>query len=48
MLMSMIALIGQCRPRGTMNGYANGMRIAKINGEKSLTDFRNPPSAAPV
>ena len=39
MLMSMIALIGQCRPSGTMNGYANGMMMAKISGEKSLIDL---------
>ena len=48
MLSSMIALIGQCRPSGTMNGYANGIRIAKMNGEKSLIDFSRLASPAPV
>ena len=48
MLISMIALIGQCRPSGTMNGYASGMRMAKISGEKSLTDFRKLPRPAPA
>ena len=43
-----MALIGQCSPNGTMNGYASGIRIAKISGEKSLMDFNRLASPAPV
>ncbi|SPB30936.1 hypothetical protein MAJHIDBO_01255 [Propionibacterium freudenreichii subsp. shermanii] len=48
MLSSMMAFNGQCRPSGTMNGYSIGMRIAKMNGEKSLTALSPLASPAPA
>ena len=48
MFSSMIALIGQCRPSGTMNGYASGMTIAKMNGENVLMELSRLASAAPA
>ena len=48
MLSSMTALIGQCRPKGTMKGYTSGMMIAKMNGEKSLIAASALASQAPM